>query len=53
MVRCHTAGIVDGIGMAMEMVPSTGDGSCLGRSLMDHLIPTALRYTPRDQARRD
>ena len=36
-------GIVDGIGMAlMEMIAFDDDGNCLGGSLMDYLIPTAL-----------
>lgn len=36
-------GIVDGIGMAlMEMIAFDEDGNCLGGSLMDYLIPTAL-----------
>jgi carbon-monoxide dehydrogenase large subunit len=36
-------GIVDGIGMAlMEMISFDEDGNCMGASLMDYLIPTAL-----------
>jgi carbon-monoxide dehydrogenase large subunit len=36
-------GIVDGIGMAlMEMIAFDSDGNCLGGSLMDYLIPTAV-----------
>ena len=36
-------GIVDGIGMAlMEIIAFDEDGNCLGGSLMDYLIPTAL-----------
>ena len=36
-------GLVDGIGMAlMEMIAFDEDGNCLGGSLMDYLIPTAL-----------
>ena len=36
-------GIVDGIGMAlMEMIAFDEEGNCLGGSLMDYLIPTAL-----------
>mgnify|MGYP001325963584 FL=1 len=36
-------GLADGIGMAlMEMISFDEDGNCLGGSLMDYLIPTAL-----------
>jgi carbon-monoxide dehydrogenase large subunit len=36
-------GLTDGVGMAlMEMVAFDEDGNCLGGSLMDYLIPTAL-----------
>ena len=36
-------GLVDGIGMAlMEIIAFDEDGNCLGGSLMDYLIPTAL-----------
>ncbi|GFG53788.1 hypothetical protein MAGR_52290 [Mycolicibacterium agri] len=36
-------GIVDGIGMAlMEMIAFDEQGNCLGGSLMDYLIPTAM-----------
>ncbi|MGL5808689.1 MAG: aerobic carbon-monoxide dehydrogenase large subunit [Nocardioides sp.] len=36
-------GLTDGIGMAlMEMISFDSDGNCLGGSLMDYLIPTAL-----------
>ncbi|MCD2109974.1 MULTISPECIES: aerobic carbon-monoxide dehydrogenase large subunit [Rhodococcus] len=36
-------GIVDGIGMAlMEMIAFDENGTCLGGSFMDYLIPTAL-----------
>lgn len=36
-------GIVDGIGMAlMEMIEFDENGTCLGGSFMDYLIPTAL-----------
>lgn len=36
-------GLVDGIGMAlMEMIEFDEDGNCLGGSLMDYLIPTAM-----------
>ena len=36
-------GLTDGIGMAlMEMIAFDEDGNCLGGSLMDYLIPTAL-----------
>ncbi len=36
-------GIVDGIGMAlMEMIAFDEEGNCLGGSLMDYLIPTAV-----------
>ena len=36
-------GLADGIGMAlMEMIAFDEDGNCLGGSLMDYLIPTAL-----------
>ena len=36
-------GITDGIGMAlMEMIAFDEDGNCLGGSLMDYLIPTAV-----------
>jgi carbon-monoxide dehydrogenase large subunit len=36
-------GIVDGIGMAlMEIISFDEDGNCLGGSLMDYLIPTAM-----------
>ena len=36
-------GIVDGIGMAlMEIIAFDEEGNCLGGSLMDYLIPTAL-----------
>jgi carbon-monoxide dehydrogenase large subunit len=36
-------GIVDGIGMAlMEMISFDENGTCLGGSFMDYLIPTAL-----------
>jgi carbon-monoxide dehydrogenase large subunit len=36
-------GLVDGVGMAlMEMIAFDEDGNCLGGSLMDYLIPTAL-----------
>src|SRR5712672_1242104 len=40
-------GIVDGIGMAlMEMIAFDEEGNCLGGSLMDYLIPTALEVPP-------
>jgi carbon-monoxide dehydrogenase large subunit len=36
-------GLADGVGMAlMEMIAFDPDGNCLGASLMDYLIPTAL-----------
>ncbi|HET6876389.1 MAG TPA: aerobic carbon-monoxide dehydrogenase large subunit [Jatrophihabitans sp.] len=36
-------GLVDGVGMAlMEMIAFDENGTCLGGSLMDYLIPTAL-----------
>ncbi|MDT5182073.1 MAG: aerobic carbon-monoxide dehydrogenase large subunit [Mycobacterium sp.] len=36
-------GLTDGVGMAlMEMMAFDEDGNCLGGSLMDYLIPTAL-----------
>jgi carbon-monoxide dehydrogenase large subunit len=36
-------GLTDGVGMAlMEMISFDEDGNCLGGSLMDYLIPTAL-----------
>ena len=36
-------GLTDGVGMAlMEMIAFDDDGNCLGASLMDYLIPTAL-----------
>ena len=36
-------GIVDGIGMAlMEIIAFDEEGNCLGGSLMDYLIPTAM-----------
>jgi len=36
-------GLADGVGMAlMEMIAFDEDGNCLGASLMDYLIPTAL-----------
>ncbi|KHD77958.1 aerobic carbon-monoxide dehydrogenase large subunit [Actinoplanes utahensis] len=36
-------GLADGVGMAlMEMISFDSDGNCLGASLMDYLIPTAL-----------
>nr|WP_083934065.1 aerobic carbon-monoxide dehydrogenase large subunit [Sciscionella marina] len=36
-------GLTDGVGMAlMEMIAFDSDGNCLGGSLMDYLIPTAL-----------
>jgi carbon-monoxide dehydrogenase large subunit len=36
-------GLTDGVGMAlMEMIAFDDDGNCLGGSLMDYLIPTAL-----------
>ncbi len=36
-------GLADGIGMAlMEMIAFDEDGNCIGASLMDYLIPTAL-----------
>jgi carbon-monoxide dehydrogenase large subunit len=36
-------GLTDGVGMAlMEMVAFDEDGNCLGGSLMDYLIPTAV-----------
>jgi carbon-monoxide dehydrogenase large subunit len=36
-------GLTDGVGMAlMEIVQFDEDGNCLGGSLMDYLIPTAL-----------
>jgi aerobic carbon-monoxide dehydrogenase large subunit len=36
-------GLADGVGMAlMEMIPFDEEGNCLGASLMDYLIPTAL-----------
>jgi aerobic carbon-monoxide dehydrogenase large subunit len=36
-------GLTDGVGMAlMEMIAFDADGNCLGGSLMDYLIPTAL-----------
>ena len=36
-------GLTDGLGMAMmQMIPFDEDGNCLGGSLMDYLIPTAL-----------
>jgi len=36
-------GLTDGVGMAlMEMIAFDEDGNCLGGSLMDYLIPTAL-----------
>ncbi len=36
-------GLTDGVGMAlMEMIAFDADGNCLGGSLMDYLIPTAI-----------
>jgi aerobic carbon-monoxide dehydrogenase large subunit len=36
-------GLTDGVGMAlMEMIAYDEDGNCLGASLMDYLLPTAL-----------
>ena len=36
-------GLTDGVGMAlMEMIAFDAEGNCLGASLMDYLIPTAL-----------
>lgn len=36
-------GLTDGVGMAlMEMIAFDEDGNCLGGSLMDYLLPTAL-----------
>ena len=36
-------GLTDGVGMAlMEMIAFDEDGNCLGGSLMDYLIPTAV-----------
>ncbi|WP_028646999.1 aerobic carbon-monoxide dehydrogenase large subunit [Nocardiopsis sp. CNT312] len=36
-------GLTDGVGMAlMEMISFDEDGNCLGGSLMDYLLPTAL-----------
>lgn len=36
-------GLADGVGMAlMEMIAFDEDGNCLGGSLMDYLLPTAL-----------
>jgi carbon-monoxide dehydrogenase large subunit len=36
-------GLADGVGMAlMETIAFDEDGNCLGASLMDYLIPTAL-----------
>jgi carbon-monoxide dehydrogenase large subunit len=36
-------GLTDGVGMAlMEIIAFDEDGNCLGASLMDYLIPTAL-----------
>jgi carbon-monoxide dehydrogenase large subunit len=36
-------GLTDGVGMAlMEMIAFDDEGNCLGASLMDYLIPTAL-----------
>src|SRR5699024_852968 len=36
-------GLADGVGMAlMEMIAFDENGTCLGGSLMDYLIPTAL-----------
>ena len=36
-------GLTDGVGMAlMQMISFDEDGNCLGSSLMDYLIPTAL-----------
>jgi aerobic carbon-monoxide dehydrogenase large subunit len=36
-------GLTDGVGMAlMELIAFDGDGNCLGGSLMDYLIPTAV-----------
>jgi carbon-monoxide dehydrogenase large subunit len=36
-------GLTDGLGMAlMEIIAFDSDGNCLGGSLMDYLIPTAL-----------
>jgi carbon-monoxide dehydrogenase large subunit len=36
-------GLADGVGMAlMELIAFDEDGNCLGGSLMDYLIPTAL-----------
>ncbi len=36
-------GLTDGVGIAlMEMIAFDADGNCLGGSLMDYLIPTAL-----------
>ncbi|MDI6097264.1 aerobic carbon-monoxide dehydrogenase large subunit [Actinoplanes sp. NEAU-A12] len=36
-------GLTDGVGMAlMEMISFDEDGNCLGASLMDYLLPTAL-----------
>ena len=48
-------GLTDGVGMAlMEMIAFDEDGNCLGGSLMDYLIPTALEV-PRlgDRLHRD
>ena len=45
-------GLADGIGMAlMEMIAFDEEGNCLGGSLMDYLIPTALEV-PRPGDRR-
>ena len=36
-------GLTDGVGMAlMEMIAFDEEGNCLGGSLMDYLIPTAV-----------
>ena len=36
-------GLTDGVGMAlMELIAFDEDGNCLGGSLMDYLIPTAV-----------
>ena len=48
-------GLTDGVGMAlMEMIAFDEDGNCLGGSLMDYLIPTALEVPALgDRAHRD
>ena len=48
-------GLVDGIGMAlMEMIAFDEEGNCLGGSLMDYLIPTAVEVPALgDRAHRD